>query len=318
MGLFVTLALFWFIINIAMKYPKMTNEEKNVIFNKGTEKPFSGKYVNFFDPGTYVCRRCKTPLYRSNRKFDGHCGWPSFEKEISRKVRKIPDNDGKRLEIQCALCGAHLGHIFEGEKLTPVDIRHCVNSISLQFVSKKEACDLETAVFGGGCFWSMEAMFEKIRGVYSVLPGYSGGKLPNPTYEEVSAGSTEYAEVIKIEFDPEVISYSTLIDVFFEIHDPTTLNRQGNDVGTQYRSIVLYSSEEQKIQTVENMRRITKLGRYNGRPIFTEIRSLDRFYPAEDYHHDYYKTNIIQPYCKLIISPKLNEFQIKFRKLLIE
>lgn len=172
----------------------------------------------------------------------------------------------------------------------------------------------EIAVFGGGCFWCTEAIYSELKGVLSVVPGYAGGSKPNPTYEEVFGGMTGHAEVIKIEFDPAVISYDDILTVFFATHDPTTLNRQGTDVGTQYRSIVLYMSEEQKQKALAFIAKLNE----SGEKVVTEVKPFDKFYEAEDYHHQYYKKNSNQPYCQLVISPKLAKLKEKFYALLKE
>ena len=148
----------------------------------------------------------------------------------------------------------------------------------------------KTAVFGGGCFWCTEAVFKSLKGVEQVLPGYSGGDIPNPTYEAVSSGSTGHAEVIQITFDPQIISYKTLLEVFFKLHDPTTLNKQGNDEGTQYRSVIFYENETQKSQAEESKKEMQK--NYD-KPIVTKIESLKEFFPAEDYHQEYYQRNSV-------------------------
>lgn len=166
---------------------------------------------------------------------------------------------------------------------------------------------MEIAIFGGGCFWCTEAVFKMLRGVKTVEPGYAGGQTADPTYHQVSSGLTGHAEVIKIEFDPAQISYENLLTVFFASHDPTTLNRQGHDVGTQYRSIILYTNPDQKA-VAEKM--IKELG------AVTELAPLTNFYAAEDYHRDYYATNPKQPYCELVINPKLEKVQEKFAALL--
>lgn len=173
----------------------------------------------------------------------------------------------------------------------------------------------EIAIFGGGCFWCTEAIFRMLRGVISVTPGYAGGTLPNPTYEQVYSGETGHAEVIKIEYDPLQISYNDLLTVFFATHDPTTPNRQGNDIGTQYRSIILYTNEEQKSVAQQFIQHINASSP-NGQPIVTEVKPFDRFYEAEDYHKNYYAQNTAQPYCKIIINPKLEKVQKKFAALL--
>src|SRR3989344_6036989 len=169
-----------------------------------------------------------------------------------------------------------------------------------------------TAVFGGGCFWCTEATFEMLKGVHSVIPGYAGGSSLNPTYEAVCGGTTGHAEVIKIEFDPGVISYEDLLTVFFAVHDPTTPNRQGNDVGTQYRSIILYTDEQQKIQAENVVSELSK----EGDRVVTEIKPLEKFHPAEDYHKDYYPKNPDQAYCRLVINPKLKKLKEKFQDIL--
>lgn len=166
----------------------------------------------------------------------------------------------------------------------------------------------EIAVFGGGCFWCTEAVFKMLKGVMTVLPGYAGGKTENPTYEQVSNGNTGHAEVIYIEFDPKVVEYKTLLTVFFGSHDPTTLNRQGNDVGTQYRSVVFYTNEDQKKVALEIVNGIEGA--------VTEIVPLVKFYKAESYHEDYYARNKNAPYCQVIINSKLEKVQKEFANLL--
>jgi len=171
----------------------------------------------------------------------------------------------------------------------------------------------ELAVFGGGCFWCTEAIYNELEGVIKVLPGYAGGTTPNPTYEQICTGKTGHAEGIQVEFDPEEISYKTLLTVFFGTHDPTTLNRQGNDSGTQYRSIILYTSEEQKKEAEEFIKGAQA---DTPDPIVTEIKPLEKFYVAEDYHQKYYEKNILQPYCQFVVNPKLSKFKEKFRAIL--
>ncbi len=171
------------------------------------------------------------------------------------------------------------------------------------------------AVFGGGCFWCTEAVFGELRGVISIMPGYAGGTKENPTYEEVSGGRTGHAEVIRIEYDPKEISYQDLLTVFFATHDPTTLNQQGNDVGTQYRSVILFTDDAQKIQASEFIKRLNE-STPEGKLIVTEIKPLDYFYEAEDYHREYYRKNKSQAYCQIIINPKLKKLEEKFADLL--
>ncbi len=168
--------------------------------------------------------------------------------------------------------------------------------------------ETEIAVFGGGCFWCTEAVFKMLKGVSVVLPGYSGGKIENPTYEQVSGGNTGHAEVIYIEYDPSIVDYKTLLTVFFGSHDPTTLNRQGNDVGTQYRSVIFYTTERQREIAQKIVDEIEGA--------VTEIVPLDKFYKAENYHEDYYARNKSAPYCQVIINPKLEKVQKEFAELL--
>ncbi len=171
----------------------------------------------------------------------------------------------------------------------------------------------ERVTFGGGCFWCLEAVFEDLRGVSKVTSGYSGGKNANPTYEQVCSGTSGHAEVVQIEFDPSQIAYKDLMKVFFTLHDPTTLNRQGNDVGTQYRSVIFYESPQQK-QSSEEARKEAQ-SQYSS-PIVTEISPLTKFYPAEDYHQGYYKLNPKKPYCGYVIAPKVQKLRKTFGHLL--
>ena len=164
-------------------------------------------------------------------------------------------------------------------------------------------------VFGGGCFWCTETVFKMLKGVISVEPGYAAGITENPTYEEVCGGKTGHAEVVKIEFSPDKISFKDLLTVFFATHDSTTLNRQGNDIGAQYRSIILYTSQEQKKETEDFIKEL-------GSDVVTEAKPLDKFYPAEKYHRDYYEKNKKAPYCQIVISPKIEKLKNKFNELL--
>ncbi|HVN88749.1 MAG TPA: peptide-methionine (S)-S-oxide reductase MsrA [Candidatus Binataceae bacterium] len=169
----------------------------------------------------------------------------------------------------------------------------------------------EIAVFGGGCFWCTEAVFEQVQGVVSVKSGFAGGTVPNPTYPQVCTGRTGHAEVARIEFEPSQISYRDLLEIFFATHDPTTLNRQGNDVGTEYRSIILYTSEEQRRAAEGCIAELTETRAFPD-PIVTEVKPLEAFYPAEDYHHQYFRNNTFAPYCQFVIAPKLAKFRKYF------
>lgn len=169
----------------------------------------------------------------------------------------------------------------------------------------------DIATLAGGCFWCLEAVFQQLNGVESVSSGYSGGRSPDPAYEQVCAGVTGHAEVAQIRFDPAVISFGDLLDVYFTVHDPTTLNRQGGDVGTQYRSAIFYHSPEQKAQAEQAIARFNREGVWPD-PIVTEITQFEAFYPAEDYHNDYFNRNRQQPYCQVVIAPKVAKFRSRF------
>ena len=170
---------------------------------------------------------------------------------------------------------------------------------------------METATLAAGCFWCVEAVFDDLKGVEDVVSGYSGGHKENPTYSEVCSETTGHAEVIQIKFDPEVISYADILRVFFAVHDPTTLNRQGNDIGTSYRSAIFYNSPEQKQTAEEIIREVTEAGIYDN-PIVTEVKAFDKFYPAEDYHQEYFANNPNQPYCAAVVAPKVAKFRKQF------
>jgi len=273
---------------------ELTPGEERVIVHRGTERPFTGEYVDFEAKGVYRCRRCGAALYRSEDKFHSGCGWPSFDLEIPDAVRRVPDSDGRRIEIVCSSCGAHLGHVFEGEMLTPRNTRHCVNSISLLFEPARTDRPVERAVFAGGCFWGVEHEMRKIPGVVSVTAGYAGGEGgPPPTYESVCSGEGDFAEAVEVTFDPSVVGYRDLVRAFFEIHDPTQVDRQGPDVGRQYRSAIFFDGEEQRRiagETADILRR-------RGIPVATQIVPSGRFWPAEDYHQDYFRRSGRAPAC---------------------
>jgi len=171
--------------------------------------------------------------------------------------------------------------------------------------------NLETAILGGGCFWCLEAVFDRLSGVTSVESGYAGGKIENPTYRQVCTGTTDHVEVVRVTFDPAQLSYRELLEVFFTVHDPTTLNRQGNDVGTQYRSVIYYTSEEQR-READQMTAQLNAERAWPNPIVTTVEPAPKFYVAEDYHQEYFVNNASQPYCQLVVDPKVKKFQQKF------
>ena len=275
------------------KYNQLTDVEKNIIINKGTEAPFTGLYNSFYEKGTYICKRCNTPLYKSQDKFNSNCGWPSFDDEIKGAVKRLPDADGRRTEILCNNCGAHLGHVFIGEGFTDKNTRHCVNSISLNFIPFETEILTETAIFAGGCFWGVEYYFNNVKGVNSTEVGYIGGDKDNPTYEEVCAGTTGHIEAIKVVFDPRIVKYEELCKLFFEIHDPGQLNRQGPDIGEQYKSAIFYTSNVQKEISIK----LINILKEKGYSVVTELIEASKFWPAENYHQDYYDKKGDRPYC---------------------
>jgi len=272
----------------------LSKAESDVINNKGTEIPFTGRFTNTVDKGTYICKKCGAALYYSSSKFESGCGWPSFDEEIKGAVNRFPDPDGLRTEITCASCGAHLGHVFTGEHLTAKNVRNCVNSISLDFVPAiVEKGRYGTAIFAGGCFWGVEYFLQKSPGVISVTSGYTGGHVKNPSYKDVCTGTTGHAEAVKVIYDPTKTSYEKLLRLFMEIHDPTQTGGQGPDLGDQYRSEIFYLNDEQKAIAEKNI----DLLKSKGYKVVTAVAKAAEFYDAEKYHQDYYFNNGKVPYC---------------------
>jgi len=272
------------------KLNQLTPAESRVLLDKGTESPFSGALVNNKIEGYYLCRQCDAPLYRSQDKFESHCGWPSFDDEIPGAVIRLKDADGQRTEILCKRCSGHLGHVFSGEGFTAKNTRHCVNSISMTFVPSER---IKTAIFAAGCFWGVEHLFKQKQGVIVTQVGYSGGNTSNPSYQEVCGGDTGHVEAIEVQYDPEIVSYRELVKFFFDIHNPGQSNGQGPDIGEQYLSVIFYaSSEEQKIAAA-----VTDLLKSKGQSVATRIKPATRFWPAEEVHQDYYQKKGGAPYC---------------------
>lgn len=274
---------------IEKNYNDLTEKEESVILHKGTEAPFSGEYDDFFVEGFYYCRQCNTRLYSSKDKFNSGCGWPSFDDVLPGSIDKIVDKDGRRTEILCANCGGHLGHLFKGENLTKKNSRYCVNSLSIRFR------ELSFAYFAGGCFWGVEHLIQEQKGVYSVVSGYMGGELKNPTYEDVCSGGSGHLEIVKVSYDPLEITYEELTKFFFEIHDPTQSDGQGPDIGYQYRSGIFYSNVSEK----DIVLKIIAILEKKGYEIVTSVEEVTTFWKAEDYHQDYYEKNKKEPYCHM-------------------
>lgn len=275
-----------------VKTNPLTPEEARVILQKGTEMPFSGKYYKFDGKGVYTCKYCGAILFRSSDKFDSECGWPSFDNDVPGAVKKSTDADGQRTEITCNRCGGHLGHVFLGERFTPKNTRYCVNSISLNFVPASQM-KTEKAYFAAGCFWGVQYYLEKAKGVVTTTVGYMGGTTKNPTYKQVCAGDTGHIETVEVVYDPLQTDYETLARIFFEIHDPTQIDRQGPDVGGQYRGEIFYLDDAQK-KTAEKLVQILN---GKGLAVATKLAPAEAFWQAEEYHQQYYDKNGKQPYC---------------------
>ncbi|HNW83532.1 MAG TPA: bifunctional methionine sulfoxide reductase B/A protein [bacterium] len=285
------------------KYPVSKTEEQwkeelpesnyKVLREGGTEKPFTGIYTDTFDKGLYRCFACGAPLFRSDTKYNHGCGWPSFTKSVSENaIIYVPDYSYgmSRTEIKCGNCGSHLGHVFD-DGPEPDGKRYCVNSASLQFLPEKEDKIMKkesstTAIFAAGCFWGVEYKFSKEIGVISTDAGYIGGTTINPTYQTVCSNMTGHAEAVKVVFDPAKTNYEKLVRLFFAMHDPTQVNRQGPDTGTQYRTAIFYTDESQK--TIAEKVKNELKSKYD-KPIATEIVPAGTFYMAEEYHQEYIK-----------------------------
>lgn len=272
------------------KYNDLTLDEQLIIIHKHTEPPFSGRFHDLFGSGLYLCRQCGKPLYHSTDKFKSNCGWPSFDDEIAGAINRETDADGSRIEILCSSCNGHLGHIFQGEKLTEKNIRHCVNSTSLKFVPAEH---IKKAYFAGGCFWGVEYYLNLLPGVLDVISGYMGGEKADPTYEEVCTGNSGYLEAVEVIYDNREIEYEIIAREFFEIHDPTQENGQGPDIGAQYRSAIFVSNNEER-ETVATL--ITILEQKNFK-VVTKILEVVKFYSAEEYHQHHYERAGSLPYC---------------------
>ncbi len=275
---------------------KLDPEAYRITQRADTEPPFCGTLLDNKKEGTYCCVVCGLPLFSSEHKFNSGTGWPSFYREVDAEhVSRSQDRSHGmiRTEINCARCGSHLGHVFDdGPK--PTGERHCLNSASLKFHEKgaelppaSRPVATETAYFAGGCFWGVEHYFQLGQGVLSAESGYMQGDTERPTYKQVCNGDTNHAETVKVVFDPARISYRRLLEAFFVMHDPTQRNRQGPDIGTQYRSGVWYVSDAQRAAALEYIAELEKSGRFGDRKIVTQVEAARTFWPAEDYHQDY-------------------------------
>jgi peptide methionine sulfoxide reductase msrA/msrB len=281
---------------VAALAAKLDPEAYRVTQGAGTEPAFCGKFVDNHKDGVYVCVVCDLPLFASDHKFDSGTGWPSFFQPVDPDhiARKRDSSHGMvRVEINCARCGAHLGHVFD-DGPAPTHERHCLNSAAMKFVEKgspmpqeAQSVKTETAYFAGGCFWGLEHFFQEGPGVIDAESGYMQGRVDKPTYKQVCEHGTGHAESVKVVFDPEKITYRRLLQAFFDMHDPTTFNRQGPDVGDQYRSGIWYVNKEQQAEAEKFIAELSAKPEYKGRKIVTQVEPAKTFYPAEDYHQDY-------------------------------
>jgi peptide methionine sulfoxide reductase msrA/msrB len=278
---------------MSFKSESLTPSEQAILEEKSTERPFVGIYTDLEIQGTYLCRKCGLALFRSSSKFHSGCGWPSFDAEIPGAVASCPDADGRRTEIVCARCQGHLGHVFAGEGFTKANIRHCVNSLSLDFIEDLNVTDTEEAIFAAGCFWGVEYYFKKCPGVLKTQVGYTGGSKKNPTYEEVCSKKSGHFEALRVIFDPQKINFENLTKYFFEIHDPSQSDGQGPDLGPQYLSAIFYFNEQQK----KASQSIIQMLLDKGIRVQTQLLPVKEFWMAEDYHQDYYQKTNKQPYC---------------------
>jgi peptide methionine sulfoxide reductase msrA/msrB len=278
---------------------------------KGTERPHSSEMCRLFEPGKYACACCETPLFDSGEKFESKSGWPAFTQPIEENAvayHRDSTHGMSRIEALCNTCDAHLGHVFQDGPM-PSGLRYCVNALSLKKIDSNEL----KATFGGGCFWCTEAVFQRLKGVTKVKSGYSGGEIVNPTYREVCSGMTGHAEAVEVSYNPSEISYEDLLKIHLTTHNPTTLNQQGADKGTQYRSIIFFRNVAEKA-AAEKI--IAAVQSSFDQSIVTELKPFQAFYTAEVNHQNYYNDNPNGRYCQAVIDPKLRKFKDLYKEKL--
>lgn len=274
------------------KADSLTPKTKMIMFSKATEKP-DYKCDLKIESGSYLCRNCGIKLFEAKDKFESGTGWPSFDKSYENHVIELLDSDGIRIEITCGKCKSHLGHVFHNELLTKQNTRYCVNSKALDFVSKIEVKNTDEIIVAGGCFWGVEHYMNKLTGILKTEVGYIGGKNDYPTYEDVCYNNTGDYEAVRVVFDSEKINTDEVLKYFFEIHDFTQKNGQGNDIGNQYLSRIFIYNDKQRLIAEEIIKQLKNMNFQ----VCTQILSMQIFYPAEDYHQGYYQRNGQLPYC---------------------
>lgn len=270
-------------------YNTLTPEESRIIIGKWTEAPYSWEYENHHEKGNFVCRQCEAVLFTSDMKFDSGCGWPSFDDALPGRVTETVDADGRRTEITCTNCGWHLGHVFVGERITPKNTRHCVNSLSMKFVKEtKTVSNLQKAYFAGWCFWCIEGIFEAQAGVKEAIAWYAEWTLADANYERVSTGNTAHREAIEVIYDPSVISYTTLVDLYYTQIDPTQKDGQFADRWFHYTTAIYYQNATEK-SIIETAKSVLESSKKFDKPIAVQTVPFTTFFPAEEHHQDYYK-----------------------------
>jgi peptide methionine sulfoxide reductase msrA/msrB len=302
----------------------LTPEQYRIMRTQGTEAAFCGGLLKNKEAGVYACAACGLPLFASGAKFESGTGWPSFFQPVANEnIIERPDfaHGMVRTEVNCTRCGSHLGHLFpDGPE--PTGLRYCLNSESLQFYAEPDLAKhaesvpaLETAeiVLAGGCFWCVEAVFEELDGVLDAESGYSGGEANTANYEAVCSGKTGHAEAVRIVYDPKRVTLEQLLEVHFATHDPTTLNRQGADQGTQYRSAVFYKNARELKAAKAVIAALSEANKYPN-PIVTTLESLKQFYPAEIYHQNFACRNPAQSYVRAVALPKVEKIRSALEK----